>query len=87
MIWGRSCARAKAVLRALIPIVAGLGCFVAKETSAYWILFPIFLSVLTFVLAIILGIWLIRSTNFEYVNPAVVVKKNIGEKGNLSGSL
>jgi hypothetical protein len=64
---------------ALIPIVAGLGYFIAKETSAYWILFSIFLSLLSFVSAIVLGIWLFRPMNFEYDDPKVIVDNYRGK--------
>jgi len=30
------------LVSALIPAVAGLGYFIAKETEVYWILYPIF---------------------------------------------
>lgn len=60
---------------ALIPIVAGLGYFIGKETNSYWILFPVFLSLLAFVASIVLGIRLFRPTGFDYLDPRYIVEK------------
>lgn len=64
---------------ALIPVVAGLGYFIGKETNSYWILFPVFLSLSAFVAAIALGIGLFRPTSFDYCDPKCVVKKYKGQ--------
>ena len=64
-----------AVASTLIPIVIGLGYFILKETREYWILWSISLSLLMFFLAIVLGIWLQRPTNYRYVDPSIIVKK------------
>jgi hypothetical protein len=64
---------------ALIPIVAGLGYFIAKETNAYWILFPISICLSLFVFATALGIGLFRPSNFEYVDPKFIVEKYRGK--------
>jgi len=58
---------------ALIPVVAALGYFIAKETSAYWILFPTFFSISALVSAICLGISFFRPKNFKYVDPKTVI--------------
>ncbi len=60
---------------ALIPVVAGLGYFIGKETNSYWILFPIFLSISAFVTAISLGIGIFRPMSFEYVDAKYIVDK------------
>lgn len=60
---------------ALIPTVAGLGYFIAKETSSYWILFLIFLSTSAFVSAIALGIMLFMGSSFLYVDPKFTFEK------------
>ena len=58
---------------ALVPIVAALGYFIAKETSAYWILYPIFFSISAFVAAICLGIHIFRPKSFKYLDPNFIV--------------
>lgn len=63
----------------LIPAVGALGYFIAKETSAYWILFPIFLSISAFVFAICLGINIFRPKSFKYVKPREVLKEFKGK--------
>ncbi len=68
-----------AVSSTLIPIIFGLGYFIIKETRAFWMLFPIFLSLITFLSAIILGIWLHRPTDYKYVDPSVIMKKYKGK--------
>jgi hypothetical protein len=60
---------------ALIPTVAGLGYFIAKETSSYWILFPIFLSISAFISAIALGIMLFTGSSYLYVDPKTTFDK------------
>jgi hypothetical protein len=60
---------------ALITAIATLGYFIAKETKFYWILFPVFLSLLTFVSAIAIGIWLFKPASFHYVDPMEIVKE------------
>ena len=60
---------------ALVPIVAALGYFIAKETSSYWILFPIFFSIAAFVVAICLGITLFRPKSFKYVDPNFIARE------------
>jgi len=64
---------------ALIPIVAALGYFIAKETSAYWILFPTFFSISAFVSAICLGISIFRPKSFLYVDPKTVINDYKGK--------
>lgn len=61
---------------ALVPIVAALGYFIAKETNAYWILYPIVFSISAFVAAICLGIYLFRPKSFKYVDPNFIVREN-----------
>lgn len=68
-----------AIASTLIPIVIGLGYFIIKETRVYWILWSIFLSLVMFLLAIILGIWLQRPTDYRYVDASVIVKKHNGK--------
>ena len=68
-----------AIASTLIPIVIGLGYFIIKETRVYWVLWSIFLSLVMFLLAIVLGIWLQRPTDYKYVDPSVIVKKHEGK--------
>jgi hypothetical protein len=68
---------------ALIPTVAGLGYFIAQETKSYWILFPIFLSISAFVLAIALGIMLFTGSSYLYVDPKFVIDKYRGKNKSL----
>lgn len=68
---------------ALIPIVAGLGYFVAKQTSSYWILFPTFFSLVFLVSAIVFGLWLFRPIDFKYFDPKPIVEKYMGQSKSL----
>jgi hypothetical protein len=58
---------------ALITAVAALGYFIAKETSLYWILIPVFVSLMTLVIALAIGIESFRPTTFTYVDPMEIV--------------
>jgi hypothetical protein len=59
----------------LITAIATLGYFIAKENPQfYWILFPVFLSLLFFVSAIAIGMRLFRA-NFHYVDPMIIVNE------------
>lgn len=60
---------------ALIPVVAGLGYFIAKETNSYWLLFPIFLSLSAFISAIALGIMLFTGSSYLYYDPKFIIDK------------
>lgn len=64
---------------ALIPTVAGLGYFIAKETNSYWLLFPIFLSLSAFVSAIALGIGLFTGASYLYVDPKTIIDNYRGK--------
>ena len=64
---------------ALIPVVAGLGYFIGKETNSYWILFPVFLSLSAFVAAITIGIGLFRPTSFDYCDPRCIIEQYKGQ--------
>jgi hypothetical protein len=68
-----------AVTSTLVPIVVGLGYFILKETKAYLILLPIFLSLVMFLLAITLGVWVQKPTHYKYVDPRVIAKKYRGK--------
>ena len=62
------------LVSALIPIVAGLGYFIAKETKAYWILYPIFVSTSAFIAAFAIGILLFAGgSEYLYFDPKVTV--------------
>jgi hypothetical protein len=64
------------LVSALIPVVAGLGYFIAKETQAYWILYFIFVSMIAFILAFAIGIRLFAGgSEYLYFDPEVVVTK------------
>lgn len=65
-----------AVTSAIIPIVVGLGYFILKETNAHWIFIPIFASLLMFLVAIAIGVYLHKPTNFKVVNPEVIICKH-----------
>jgi len=65
---------------ALILTVAGLGYFIAKETSSYWILFPIFCSISAFVASIALGIMLFTGSSYLYVDPKTTIDKYLHQK-------
>ncbi len=58
---------------ALIPTVATLGYFIAKETLAFWILFPIFFSILSFIIAIAIGIMLFHNSSYFAFSPKATV--------------
>jgi hypothetical protein len=61
---------------ALIPTVAGLSYFIADEAKIYWILIPIFFSILAFVVAIAFGTLLFMGSGFHlYVDPKFIVDK------------
>jgi len=64
---------------ALITAISALGYFIAKETQFYWILIPTFLSLMAFISAVAIGIGLFRPTNFEYVDPMVIVNEYRGK--------
>ncbi len=59
----------------MITAIATLGYFIAKENPQfYWILFPVFLSLLFFVSAIAIGMQLFKA-NFQYVDPMIIVNE------------
>ena len=57
------------LISALIPTVAGLGYFIAKETNSYWLLFFVFFTLLSFVISIAVGIGLFTGSRYLYFNP------------------
>lgn len=68
---------------ALIPIVSGLGYFIAQNTNSYWILIPIFLSISAFVAAIAYGIMLFTGSSYLYVDPKFIIDTYRGKKKSL----
>jgi hypothetical protein len=58
---------------ALITAIAALGYFIAKETSFYWLLFPVFISISFFVIALIIGLNTYKPTKFLYIDPMEIV--------------
>jgi len=59
----------------MVPIVLGIGYFILKESNAYWVIIPMFISLLAFVYAIAKGISLFKPKGFKYVNPKKAIKK------------
>lgn len=63
------------LVSALIPTVAGLGYFIAKETNSYWLLFFVFFTLLSFVISIAIGIGLFTGSKYRYFDPKVILDK------------
>lgn len=63
------------LVSALIPTVAGLGYFIAQQTSAYWILYFVFFTLLCFVFSMVIGIGLFTKSKYSYFDPQVTIKK------------
>jgi len=59
----------------MIPIVFGLGYFVLTQTREWIIFFPIFGSLVVFLLAIARGILLLKPKQFFYVNVLDLINK------------
>jgi hypothetical protein len=57
------------VSAALVPIVVGLGYYILKQTAPSWVLVTFFLSLVSFVLSIIIGVFIQRPTGFRFLNP------------------
>lgn len=68
---------------ALIPTVAGLGYFIAKETNSYLILFPIFFSISAFISTIAFGIMLFTGSSYLYVDPKFIIDTYKGKNKSL----
>ena len=58
----------------LVPIVVGLGYYILKQTTTYWVFVPFLLSLGSFVLSIIIGIFIQRPTGFRFLNPKKFMK-------------
>ena len=69
LIWDNTLASA------LIPVIAGLGYFVGKETNSFWILVPVSVSLICFVIAIAIGIENSKPTPSDYCDPRCVIEK------------
>jgi hypothetical protein len=59
----------------LIPIIVGLGYFILKETTAYWVFIFFFLTLVCLIAAIGLGIHLQRPLAYRVFNPYIMMKK------------
>jgi hypothetical protein len=60
---------------ALVTAVAALGYFIAKETQFYWILIPVFVSLMLLVTALAIGLENFKPTTFQYVDPMEIAKE------------
>ena len=59
----------------LVPFVVGLGYYILKQTATYWVLISFLLSLGSFVLSIIIGVFIQRPTGFRFLNPKKFKKK------------
>ena len=59
----------------LIPIVVGLGYYILKQTTTYWVLISFLLSLASFVLSIIIEVFIQRPTGFRFLNPKKFMRK------------
>ena len=64
------------ILSAIFPLVFGLGYFILDEKPVWYIFLLFSASLVTFVIALIQGLLLLRQKRwFEYVNPLKIVTK------------
>jgi cytochrome bd-type quinol oxidase subunit 1 len=60
----------------LVPIVLGVAYYILKQTTAnYLLLITFFLSLASFVSAIVIGVFLQRPTGFRFFNPQKMLNK------------
>lgn len=64
------------ILTAIFTIVFGLGYFILEHTPVWYIFLPFLIGMITFVLALIQGLLLLRQKQwFKYVKPLTIVSK------------
>ena len=63
-----------AIASTLIPITFGLGYFISEKTQHYMIFLPIAISIISFFIATIKGINLLRSKWLVYVDPLTLIR-------------
>ena len=64
-----------ALTSTLIPIIAGLGYFILKETEVHWIFLPILISLVFLLSAVVQGISLQRPSDFRFLQPMKFIDK------------
>jgi len=64
-----------AISATLVPIVVGLGYYILTQKTANWVFIPFLLSLGSFVLSIIIGVFIQRPTGFRFLNPKKFKRK------------
>ena len=63
-----------AITSTLIPITFGLGYFISEKTQYSMVFLPIAVSIMSFFIATIQGINLLKSRWFVYVDPSILIR-------------